>query len=340
MRKLLLNTLIMIGALSFSVSFVAAQEDCADDSYIVFSSGEAYSINDPNTEPLTLISDVQMYVPEGYISDSSLFSMDFSSVTSTLAFTDGWDVFLLSADDDTPRQITPTDTETYEYIQFGGLSWSPDGQSLALAVRADPIADGLMQVLILIYDVEQETWREVLELIDDDWGVSTYLDILRWSPDGSTIAFTLGTIGHGFVYVTYYFETACLEDGECDFSEILMRPRDNESGVPENRYAPDWTSDNRLGFICGDDLCLFERESAQVERMEALDILDEFMWLPCGNRIVYQYEDANFLIRDLDSGEETTLLTIEQSRFLFQTHELLAIVPMPDAAFLFESSDG
>jgi WD40 repeat protein len=340
MKRLLKTLLPMLCGL-LSVSFVAAQEDCPEDIYLVLANGEAYSINNPDAEPRSLISDVSVYLPEaGYVDGDDPFWMDYSNATHTLAFTNGARIFLFDSDDEAPRQLTLDDTEGHDYLEFEALAWSPDGQSLAVAVLENTSEYNLpTRMTILIYEVAEDSWREAIEVMYEELGLLTYLEILRWSPDGSAIAFSLDTIIQIRFYTTHYFDTACFDEGECEHSEILMRPANNEDGYPENRYAPDWSPDgSRLGFICGDDLCIFDRESRQVERLEEFDIVDEFMWMPCGNRIVYQSEDANILVRDLDSGEERTLVTIEQSAYLFQMQEMLGLLPMPDAAFLFENS--
>jgi hypothetical protein len=337
----LLKALIPIVCCLLNVSFVAAQEECTEDTYVIFADGAAYSINNPDAEPLSLISNISVYLPEfGYVDGDNPFWMDYSSTTNMLAFTDGTSVFLLDGDDEAPRQLTLNDTDEHDYLEFEALSWSPDGQSLAVAVLENLSRYNLpTRMVILIYDVVDDVWQEGIEVLYEELGLLTYLEILRWSPDSSAIAFSLDTIIERRFYTTQYFETVCFDEGECEHSEILMRPANDEFGIPENRYAPAWSPDGSLGFICGDDLCIFDRDSLQVERISELDIVDEFMWLPCGNRIVYQAEDTHFIIRDLDSGEEIRLpMTTQIVNPIIQTQEIVALVPMPDAAFLFENS--
>jgi hypothetical protein len=340
MPKSLLSLLSLMVCALFRVNLVAAQAECVEDTYIVLASGEAYSVNNPDAEPLTLIPAVSDYLPEiGFVEPTTPFWMDFSSATSTLAFTDGVSVFLLDSDDEAPREMTPTDTDEHDYTDFEALSWSPDGQFLAAAVLENPSEYNLpTRMVILIYEVTTETWREGIEVMYEELGLLSYLGMLRWSPDGTAIAFSVDTIVERRFYTLHYFETACFDEGECEHSEILMRPANDQFGFPENRYAPAWSPDSHLGFICGDDLCIFDRESSEVERVEELDIADEFMWLPCGNRIVYQQEEANLVVRDLDTGEEIRLVRTTEGSEFGQSQEIIALVPMPDAAFLFESS--
>src|SRR5689334_2992009 len=107
-----MKLLILIVCCLCNVSFVAAQEECPEDVYVVLSNGEIYSLNNPDAEPILLISAVRAYLHANpYVNYYNPFWMDYSSATQTLAFTDGADVFLLDADDDTPRQIPLNDTD-------------------------------------------------------------------------------------------------------------------------------------------------------------------------------------------------------------------------------------
>lgn len=135
------------------------------------------------------------------------------------------DVYVMSAIDGkiNKKIIDGQDTPDFEELHFlqPGLSWSPDGQNVALAAKS-----GKVDALYIV-DVKSKKSRKFIFDLDGAFGSS-------WSPDGRQIAFQGSNNGQSDIYV-YDVETGNLQQITNDiFSD----------------YQPSWSADGkRIAFV-------------------------------------------------------------------------------------------
>jgi WD40 repeat protein len=105
---------------------------------------------------------------------------------------DFFDVFLMNASDGTiiRKLVDGQQTADLEELHLltPGISWSPDGKRIALAVKAGE------EDAILLIDVEEGDQEKLLFGLEGIFSV-------RWSPDGSRIAFVGNTARQSDIYV-------------------------------------------------------------------------------------------------------------------------------------------
>jgi Tol biopolymer transport system component len=118
--------------------------------------------------------------------DGSLIAFDRHYRDPARPGLDLMDVWVMNADGSDPRRVAWCEAPCY---QLTYPSWSPDGRSLVVS-RFDELVDGVWgPSAVEVIDVATGSRRVAYETPDG----STTMHVPRWSPDGTTILFTLET---------------------------------------------------------------------------------------------------------------------------------------------------
>lgn len=224
---------------------------------------------------------------------------------------DGYmDVYVMSAIDGkiNKKIISGQKTPDFEELHFlqPGMSWSPDGQKVALAAKS-----GEFDALYIV-DVKTKKIKKNIFELDGAWGSA-------WSPKGQHIVFQGSKGGQSDIY-DYDVETGQLRQLTNDvFSDFqpswspdgskiaFVSDRGDYTGdvdIPRNFKMYKFDYENR-------DIYIMNADGSDIERITNNEYSETWpVWGPEGNSLAYSSEKngiANIFIRDLDTGKERTI---------------------------------
>ena len=189
-----------------------------------------------------------------------VFGASFSPDGSEVVYGSGGDLFVVDADGGTPRRLVKGG---------GGLlatpAWSPDGARIAFVDHGEEGAAGTAGIFVVDPDGSHRQMLVDGRDLDEDasWGLS-------WSPDGTRLAFAVGTGSSGGPRGAIYLVDA-------DGSGLQEVPGPGETSWPV--WSPDGS---RLAFVCrslGDtdaNLCV----------------------MPLADGVVTRFDDVSFVMDD------------------------------------------
>lgn len=171
-----------------------------------------------------------------------------------------FDVYVasLSGTDSPDRLISGQTSTSFESFRLltSGMAWSPDGKSLAIAVKSGPAE------AVAIIDIEA---RDVRHIRVDD--VDTILT-LRWSPDGQRMAFSGLRHGQSDLYVLDLADEQILRLTDDPFADLSpsWSPNGEELVFHSDRRA---TADTLLHRIAATPFAIFRiaLESGEIEQL-------------------------------------------------------------------------
>lgn len=242
---------------------------------------------------------------EGMAAMSPIWSPDGSRIAfgARNVMRAGLNIYLMDGDGGNPVQVTDVgDCNDYDFFEFHGPDWSPDGSRFAFAADFERACGRGVRPDIHLADASGEEVTPLTTLSEE--GHSSWLP--EWSPDGENIAFVSGPSSEmGQCYIV------SVRDGE------PRRLDGDEAGCLFPIWSPDGTTlavTGSMGFLLismvGDD-----RVSINVE--PDLGLIWNPTWSPDGTKILFETfprmngmpDRATFHVLDIASGEVTTIET-------------------------------